>query len=69
LKLDDAMFFRLRRLAPFLDDVINANEVESAEQVISLEALAQLCLQLFDSYHYLHAGEVAQARLDSLLSR
>jgi hypothetical protein len=69
LKLDAATFLRLRRLAPVLDDVLNAGEVEYADQAMSLESLAQLCSQLFDSYHCHHPGEIAQARLDAMESR
>jgi hypothetical protein len=51
MKLDDATFRRLRRLAPVLDDVLNAGEVEQADQAMDLAALAQLCSQLVDTYH------------------
>ena len=43
MKLDDATFRRLRRLAPVLDDVLNAGEVEHADQAADLSSLAQLC--------------------------
>ena len=43
MKLDDAPFRRLRRLAPVLDDVLNAGEVEHADQAADLSSLAQLC--------------------------
>ena len=66
MKLDAATFRRLRRLAPVLDDVLNAGEVEHADQAIGLASLAQLCSQLFDAYHCLHPGDIAQARLDAL---
>jgi hypothetical protein len=69
LKLDAATFFRLRRLAPVLDDVLNAGEVEHPDQAMSLESLAQLCSQLFDSYHCQHPDEIAQARLGALESQ
>jgi hypothetical protein len=36
MKLDDATFRRLRRLAPVLDDVLNAREVERADEAIGL---------------------------------
>jgi hypothetical protein len=61
MKVDAAMFVRLRRLAPVLDDVLNAGEVEHADQAASLASLAQLCSQLFDAYHCRPQGEVAQA--------
>jgi hypothetical protein len=69
MKLDDATFRRLRRLAPALDDVLNAGEVEHADQAMDLASLAQLCLQLFDAYHNQHPDDIAQARLDALESR
>jgi hypothetical protein len=43
MKLDDATFRLLRRLAPVLDDVLNAGEVEHADQAVDLSSLAQLC--------------------------
>ncbi|RDK01470.1 hypothetical protein [Paraburkholderia lacunae] len=66
MKLDAAMFVRLRRLAPVLDDVLNAGEVEHADQAVDLASLAELCSQLFDAYHCEHPGEIAQVRLDAL---
>ena len=69
MKLDAATFMRLRRLAPVLDDVLNAGEVEHADQAVGLESLAQLCSQLFDAYHDQHPGEIAQAQLDALESQ
>jgi hypothetical protein len=61
VKVEAAMFVRLRRLATVLDDVLNAGEVEHADQAASLASLAQVCSQLFDAYHFRHRGEVAQA--------
>jgi hypothetical protein len=69
MKLDAATFVRLRRLAPLLDDVLNAGEVEHADQAVGLASLAQLCAQLFDAYHCQHRGEIAEARLDALESQ
>jgi hypothetical protein len=69
MKLDDATFRRLRRLAPALDDVLNAGEVEHADQAMDLSSLAQLCSQLFDAYPNHHPSEIAQARLGALESR
>jgi len=69
LKLAAATFMRLRRLAPVLDDVLNAGEVEYADQAAGLASLAQLCSQLFDAYHCQHPGDIAQARLDALESQ
>jgi hypothetical protein len=69
MKLDDATFRQLRRLAPVLDDVLNAGEVEHADQAVDLASLAQLCSQLFDAYDGQHPGEIAQARLDGIESR
>lgn len=65
MKLDDATFRRLRRLAPVLDDVLNAGEVEQADQAMDLASLAQLCSQLVDTYHDLHPLEIAQARTEA----
>ena len=69
MNLDAATFARLRRLAPVLDDVLNAGEVEHADQAVDLASLAQLCSQLFDAYHDQHPVEIAQAREDALESQ
>ena len=69
MKLEAATFVRLRRLAPVLDDVLNAKEVEHADQVVDLALLAQLCSQLFDAYHSQYPGEIEQARRDALPSQ
>ncbi|MGF6859163.1 hypothetical protein [Paraburkholderia sp. CI3] len=65
MKLDAVTFDRLRRLAPVLDDVLNAGEIEHAEQALGLDSLAQLCSQLFVAYHSHYPGEIAQVRLDA----
>jgi hypothetical protein len=59
MKLDVTTFRQLRRLAPILDDVLNAGEVEHAEQAVGLASLAQLCLQFFDAYQDQHPVEIA----------
>ncbi|MFP3566099.1 hypothetical protein [Paraburkholderia sp. SIMBA_030] len=69
MKLEAATFVRLRRLAPVLDDVLNAGEVEHADQAVDLASLAELCSQLFDTYQCQHPDEIAQARLDALESQ
>ena len=69
MKFDEATFRKLRRLAPVLDGVLNAGEVEHADQAVDLSSLAQLCSQLFDTYHYHHPDEIEQARLDALESQ
>ena len=69
MNLDAATFARLRRLAPVLDDVLNAGEVEHADQAVNLASLAQLCSQLFNAYHDQHPGEIAQAQPDALESQ
>ncbi|MEA3111482.1 MAG: hypothetical protein QOG58_1281, partial [Caballeronia sp.] len=48
-------FVRLRSLASALDDVLNAGEVEHADQAVSLASLVQLCSQLFDTYPNIRA--------------
>ncbi len=68
MKLDAATFRQLRRLAPVVDDILRAGEVEYADQAVSLTALATLCSQLFDAYRCLQPGETEQARLDALES-
>ena len=71
MKFDEATFRKLRRLAPVLDDVLNAREIEHADQAVDLASLAQLCLQLFDTYHSQHPGQIAQiaqARLEAVES-
>lgn len=65
MKLDDATFRRLRRLAPVLEDVLASGEVERADQAIDLEALAQLCSQLVGSYDDRYPVEIAQARAEA----
>ncbi|HTI18036.1 MAG TPA: hypothetical protein VL598_10260 [Trinickia sp.] len=67
MKLDSATFRQLRRLAPVLDDVLNANEIEYADQAVNLAALATLCAELFDAYQCLHPQAIEQARLDTSL--
>ncbi|SIT51804.1 conserved hypothetical protein [Paraburkholderia piptadeniae] len=69
MKLDVETFRRLRRLAPVLDDILNAGEVEHPDQAVNLATLAQLCSELFDAYHCIHPDETAQARLDALASQ
>jgi hypothetical protein len=69
MKLDDATFRRLRRLAPVLDDVLNAGEVEHADQAMDLASLAQLCLQLSDTYNDQDPVEIAHARDDAVESQ
>jgi hypothetical protein len=64
MELDEETFRQLRRLAPVLDDILNAGEVEHADQAVNLAALAQLCLTLSDAYCSLHPDETAQASLD-----
>ena len=71
MKFDEATFRKLRRLAPVLDDVLNAREIEHADQAVDLASLAQLCSQLFDTYHSQHPGQIAQiaqARLEAVES-
>jgi hypothetical protein len=69
MKLDVTTFRQLRCLAPVLDDILNAEEVEYADRAASLAALVRLCSQLFDAYHCQHPDETAQARLDALESQ
>ena len=69
MKLEAATFVRLRRLAPVVDDVLNAGEVEHGDQAVGLASLAQLCSQLFDTYHSQYPGEIAEARLGALESQ
>jgi hypothetical protein len=66
MKLEAATFLRLRRLAPVLDDVLGAGEVEHADQALGLASLAQLCTQLFDAYYEQRPDEIAQVRLEAL---
>ncbi len=69
MKLDDATFRQLRRLAPVIDDVLNAREVEHADQAVGLDSIAQLCSQLFDAYHDQYPVEIALARADAVESQ
>ncbi|TCG03591.1 hypothetical protein BZM27_47285 [Paraburkholderia steynii] len=66
MELDLETFRRLRRLAPVLDDILNAREVEHADQALHLAGLAELCSQLYDAYYCMHPDETVQARLDAL---
>ncbi|ACC75353.1 hypothetical protein PPMP20_02740 [Paraburkholderia phymatum] len=66
MELDLETFRQLRRLAPVLDDILNAREVEHPDQAVNLADLAQLCSHLFDAYHCLHPDEIARARLGAL---
>ena len=71
MKLNASTFVRLRRLAPVLDDVLNAREIEHADQAVDLASLAQLCSQLFGTYYSQHPGQIAQiaqARLEAVES-
>lgn len=54
MELDAETFRQLRRLAPVLDDILNAGEVEHADQAVNLAALAQLCSTLSGAYCSLH---------------
>jgi hypothetical protein len=69
MELDAETFRRLRRLAPVLDDILNAGEVEHADQAVNLAALAQLCSSLSNAYRSLHPDESGQADLDGLEAR
>ena len=69
MELDAVTLVRLRRLAPVLDDVLNAGEVEHADQAVDLASLAQLCSQLFDAYHCQHPDEISKVQLDALESQ
>jgi len=69
MKLEAATFVRLRRLAPVVDDVLGAGEVEHADQAVGLASLVQLCSQLFDAYHCQHPGEISKVQLDALESQ
>ncbi|HEX7936955.1 MAG TPA: hypothetical protein VF573_28300 [Paraburkholderia sp.] len=69
MKLDATTFRHLRRLAPVIDDILNAGEVEHADQAVSLAILAQLCTELSDAYRGVHPQETEQARLEALFSR
>lgn len=64
MELDEETFRRLRRLAPVLDDILNAGEVEHVDQAANLVALAHLCSSLSDTYYSLHPDESAQASVD-----
>jgi hypothetical protein len=50
MKLDAFAYQQLRRLAPSLDDILSAGEVEHVDQAANLAALATLCAELFDSF-------------------
>jgi hypothetical protein len=64
MKPDAIAFRQLRRLAPSLDDILGAGEVEHVDQAVNLAALATLCAELFNSYRSLYPDDTKQARLD-----
>lgn len=64
MELDADTFRQLRRLAPVLDDILNAGEIEHAGQAVNLAALAQLCSSLSNAYCSMHPDETAQAGLE-----
>lgn len=64
MKLDATTFRQLRLLAPVLDDVLNAGEVEYAHQAVHLAALAALCSELFHAYEFRRPVGTKQARVD-----
>jgi hypothetical protein len=66
MKLEIAVFRELRRLAPVLDDVLNAGEVEHADQAANLAALAALCSRLFDAYRHYDPNDTEGAHLGAL---
>jgi hypothetical protein len=65
MKLEAATFLRLRRLAPVLDDVLGAGEVEHADQALGLASISQVCSLLVEAYRWQHPDEISQVRLDS----
>ncbi|MBC8752541.1 MULTISPECIES: hypothetical protein [Paraburkholderia] len=66
MELDLETFRQLRRLAPVLDDILTAKEVDHPDQALNLADLAEVCSRLFDAYHCTHPDEIARARLDAL---
>ena len=54
--LDDFSFARLSLLAPMLDDVLGAHEIDSVDQAAHLEELGALCLRLAQEYRNTHAA-------------
>jgi hypothetical protein len=69
VELDVTTFRQLRRLASVLDDILNAGEVEHADQAVNLAAFTCLYSLLFDAYQCQHPDETAQAHLDALESQ
>jgi hypothetical protein len=67
MKVETVVFRRLRRLAPVLDDILSAGELEYAEQAVDLAALANVCSLLFDEYARRHPDDTEQARRDRCL--
>ena len=65
MKLEPKVFTQLRMLAPFLDDVLSARELEDAEQALKLAALAHVCSMLCESYSKLHPDDAALARSEA----
>ncbi|MBC8737325.1 hypothetical protein F6X40_10975 [Paraburkholderia sp. UCT31] len=50
MKLEPTTFAQLRRLAPTLDDLLHAGEVEHEGQARCLLALSELCAELHTAY-------------------
>ena len=70
MKLDAATFVRLRRLAPVLDDALNAGEVEPANQTAGLALWAPLrSLLKADPYVISHSTPEWTADADPELVR
>jgi hypothetical protein len=65
MKLDHADFRQLGRLAPVLDDLLNAGEVGHADQAVHLAALAQLCSHLFEAYQRQYPDETKAGRCEN----
>lgn len=66
MKLDAAAYMRLRRLAPVLDDMLSAGEIEHGDQAAALLSIATLCSQLSEAYGNLHRDEPIQGSVDPL---
>jgi hypothetical protein len=65
MKVEAVVFRQLRRLAPVLDDILNAGELEYADQAMNLAALANVCSLLSHEYARRHPDDTEQARRGS----
>jgi hypothetical protein len=63
MKVEAVVFRQLRRLAPVLDDILNAGELEYSDQAANLAALANVCSLLSQEYARRHPDDTEPYRV------